>query len=217
MPAAPRRAAPCRDNKGDRLHPSPQTPAATADQPSGDWALIHDCARRARIARSAPPRPRGRGRFAGAASPPRCEHVTATRRDGTSGRYLTNFYTPGTLTFTFTTAVSAVGFNWGAADQAWRMQVFDLDNVLLSTLNIAAQTAASNYAGFIGASGNGSAIGSVKLTSVGSTDWVMIDNLRTVAANVPEPGSLALAGLGLALAIGASRRRKLATQTAPAV
>ena len=135
----------------------------------------------------------------------------------TSGRYLTNFYTPGTLTFTFTTAVSAFGFNWGAADQAWRMQVFDLDNVLLSTLNIAAQTAASNYAGFIGASGNGSAIGSVKLTSVGSTDWVMIDNLRTVAANVPEPGSLALAGLGLALAIGASRRRKLATQTAPAV
>lgn len=123
-----------------------------------------------------------------------------------TGRYLTNFGNGGTLTFSFTNAVSAFGFNWGAADQPWTMQVFDIHNVLLTTLNIAAQS--GSYAGFIGADGNGSAIGSVKLTTAGFQDYVLIDNVRLAAANVPEPGSLALAGLGLAVAIGASRRRK---------
>ena len=127
---------------------------------------------------------------------------------GTSGQSLSNPGTANPITFNFTSGVSAFGFNWGAADQAWRMQLFDIKNEMLSSLDIAPQR--GSYAGFIGSDGLGATIGSAKLFTVsGSTDYAFIDNLRFVQAanDVPEPASWALAGIGL-LAVGAAGARR---------
>ena len=127
-----------------------------------------------------------------------------------SGRYVANQENPDPVTISFVSAVSALGFNWGAADQPWIIEVFDTSNALLGILNVAAQT--SPYAGFIGIDGDGALIGSVRLTDQSSYgyDYFLLDNLQYVTGqqnHVSEPAGIALVGLGLA-ALGLSRRRK---------
>lgn len=127
-----------------------------------------------------------------------------------TGQYLANRETPEPVTISFGTAVSAFGFNWGAADQPWTLELFDGSNNLLGTLNIAAQT--DPYASFIGAASSSADIASVKLTALSSYgyDYFLLDNFQFVSggSQVPEPGTLLLLGLAAAGFGAASRRKK---------
>lgn len=121
---------------------------------------------------------------------------------GSTGAYLG---TPqgGSFDIVFANVVSAFGFSWGAADKSWTMSLFDASNVLIDTLNIAAQT--SPYVGFIGANGGG--ISRVSMTA-SSFDYILLDDFQYVTtASVPAPTALTLIGLGLA-GIRFSRRKK---------
>lgn len=131
---------------------------------------------------------------------------------GMSGNSLQTYTTPNPVLINFNGNVSAFGFNWGAADQPWKLEIFDAANALLGSFVVAAQTSSTGYAGFVGVNGGGAAIASAKLThnSVYGYDWVGIDNFKFVQANnaLPEPASLALVALGLMGAAVGSRRKK---------
>ena len=108
----------------------------------------------------------------------------------------------------FADPVSAFGFSWGAADQAWTMNVYGAGG-LLESLSIAAQV--YPHRGFIGSNGSAGNITSVYM-SASSFDYILLDDFQYKSgstSSVPEPGTLALLGIGLA-GMGLMRRRKKA-------
>lgn len=124
-----------------------------------------------------------------------------------TGQSLQNTYSGtafGNLTITFSTPVSAFGFNWGASDATWTLTAFDAGNNVLEAFGLPITTS-SNAGEFYGLGGYSAAI--TKATLIGPTsDYVFIDNFKFVA--VPEPATYALA-LGLAaLVVTAWRRRE---------
>lgn len=132
----------------------------------------------------------------------------------TQGRNLQNLQIQGSasiLDFTFASPVSAFGFNFGASNEDWSLEIYDSANNLIES-QILNQTWFSNAGDYFGMATSG--IASARLTQLthvndAGVDWVLLDNFSYVGRNnVPEPETLLLSGLGL-FALAVSRRRKM--------
>ncbi len=99
----------------------------------------------------------------------------------------------------FSNTISAFGWDWGAADRSgWVVSLFDINNLLINSYSIPAQTSANGYADFYGATGSN--ISRVTLVNSSLGDYAMMDNLHYVTSNVtnvPEPSTLAIFTLAL--------------------
>ncbi len=108
----------------------------------------------------------------------------------------------------FANAVSAFTFNWGAADVAWSMDIYN-GATLIDTVGLDPVFAsnAGDYYGYSSAS-----ITRAVLTTGDQNfqDWVFVDNVSFGGDGggvVPEPGTWALMILGFGLAGAGLRRR----------
>lgn len=108
--------------------------------------------------------------------------------------------------FSFSSPVTAFGFNWGASDGEWTLNAYNSEAVLVDTFVLPA-VRESNAGEFFGIAGDD--IKYVTLSHDGY-DWVFLDNFTFVAAAIPEPATAALAAGLLGLAGVAWRRRRLA-------
>lgn len=89
-------------------------------------------------------------------------------------------YVPDQFRFDFASPVTAFGFNWGASDNDWRMDVYGTDGLLES--HIIPKVYSSNAGDYFGAVVNG--ISYVILTdlkdSISNGDYVFVDDFRYV-------------------------------------
>lgn len=123
-----------------------------------------------------------------------------------------------TFEFKFAGGVTRFGFHGAEAvvddgslgrDGLMSLAFYGMDNALINTVQVDTGSLFS-WDDFYGFESNGGAIGRVVFQGVGSTilDDVTFDK---VAATVPEPGSMALLGLGLA-GFAAARRTSRASK-----
>ena len=127
----------------------------------------------------------------------------------TRGTYhITNFGSlPNQYQFSFSGAVSAFAFLWGAADVAWTLTAYGAADQVLESVVIS-PTYSGNAGNYFGIAADGI----VRATlSGGQGDYVFIDNFsyKTASTNdVPEPGVLSLLAVALAGAGLVARRRR---------
>jgi PEP-CTERM motif len=105
-----------------------------------------------------------------------------------------------TLDVTFTTGVSAVGFDAfpGTLPGNIAISLFSLSNDLLGTSSIPAHVGA-NFFGVVSTTG---LIGRVNIEGQSAVPFESIDNLAFGTTPVPEPSSLLLFAVGLAIIVG---------------
>lgn len=112
------------------------------------------------------------------------------------------------LLFSFGSAVSALGFNFGASDSVWTLEIFS-GATSLETLAIS-PTFGSNDKAFFGLTGTN--ITSATLSG-DQNDYIFVDNFTYVAdamGAVPEPATWAFMIFGFGAIGGAMRRQRKA-------
>ena len=120
-----------------------------------------------------------------------------------TGATVTNFH-PGVFSFgmKFGQDVSAASFAMVSNSSSWNFKAL-LDGVAVDSFSATVNTASNNFFGF-----NDLVFDEIQIVSPVS-DFMIIDNLSFIAAevaDVPEPASLALVGLGL-LGMSSLRRK----------
>lgn len=95
----------------------------------------------------------------------------------TTGNYLDNNEgASSTVRFTFASPTAVVGFNYGALDDTWTLNIYNAANVLLGTTTVAAN-GGSNAGEFIGLSSNSANIAYATFVDSSTGDWILLDNL----------------------------------------
>lgn len=133
---------------------------------------------------------------------PMTVNSTHTSQYGIAGQTLHNSSSsPQSFELAFDNTISAFGIWGGAVNNAWTYSAYDIAGNLIESITTSGNCCSTMFYG-ISAAG----ISTVRLEGFG--DWVIFDDLH-FTAQVSEPATLALLGLGLA-GLGMTRRKKAA-------